>query len=107
MIEKTFNTGFLSLNYAEGGSSQQPPLLLLHGLTSNWQSFVNIIPALEKNWRIYSLDLRGHGQSDRAGSYRIQDVVVDIVSFLKNCIKESAVVFGHSFGGMIALYNLS
>lgn len=102
MIEKTFNTGLLNLNYVEG-SPGGLPLLLLHGLNTRWQSFYYLIPQLEKHWHVYALDLRGHGKSDRAESYKIQDYLPDIVSFVKNCIKEQTVILGHSFGGMIAI----
>ncbi len=51
MIEKTFNTGLINLNYAEGSSSG-PPLLLLHGLFTRWQSFNSIIPQLAKQRHI-------------------------------------------------------
>lgn len=68
-----------------------------------WQAFFPVIPELEKEWHLYALDLIGHGQSGRAGSYRIQDFVPDTASFIKDCINEPAVVFGHSLGGMIAI----
>ncbi len=102
MIEKTFNTGTVNLNYVES-SPGGTPLLLLHGLAARWQSFYNLIPELEKQWHLYALDLRGRGKSGRAGSYRIQDHIPDIESFIKNCIKEPAIIFGHSFGGMIGI----
>jgi len=100
MIEKTFNTGLINLNYVEG-SSGGLPILFLHGLGGWWQAFHSLIPQLEKDWHVYALDLRGHGQSDRTESYRIQDYLPDIVSFIINCIKAPTIIFGHSLGGMI------
>ncbi len=101
MIEKKFNTGILNLNYAEG-SPGGSPLLLLHGLAVRWQAFFSLIPEFEKDWHLYALDLRGHGKSGRAESYRIQDYMSDVASFVKNCIQEPVVLFGHSLGGMIS-----
>lgn len=100
MIEKTFNTGALNLNYAEGAAAG-PPVLLLHGLALKWKAFNPIIPELAANRHIYALDQRGRGKSDRAGSYKIQDQVDDVAAFIQNCIREPVVIFGHSMGGMI------
>jgi len=102
MTEKTFNAGPVNLNYAEGPPGG-PPLLLLHGICSRWQSFRHIIPLLKNRWHIYAPDFRGHGKSGWAESYRLRDYVPDIVSFIKNCIKEPTVLFGHSFGGMAGI----
>lgn len=52
---------------------------------------------------MYALDLRGHGKSDRAESYKIHDYVPDISSFIDNFIKEPVILFGHSLGGMIGI----
>ncbi|MBC6975163.1 alpha/beta hydrolase [Bacillus sp. Xin] len=104
MIEKVFNTGFVNLNYAEGGNPSKPPLLLLHAATSRWQSFQSIIPELEENWHLYAVDLRGHGKSDHVNSdYKIEEYVPDISAFIEDCIKEPTIVFGHSLGGMISI----
>ncbi len=78
-------------------------MLLLHALSSRWRSFLNLIPQLEKYWHIYALDHRGHGKSDRAESYKIQDYLPDTASFIRNCIKEPTIIFGYSLGGMIAI----
>jgi len=105
MEERTFNTGKINLNYVEGPPGGRP-LLLLHGLAGRWQAFDSVIPRLEKQWHIFAPDLRGHGKSgwaDSAESYRIADYKSDIELFIKNCIQEPTVIFGHSLGGTIAI----
>ena len=67
MKERKFNTGTLELSYVET-ANDGVPLLLLHGGSSRWQTFQSLIPDLEKHSRIYALDLRGHGKSDRGGN---------------------------------------
>lgn len=62
--EKTFNTGEVTLNYAEGDPTG-PPLVLLHGFTDRWQTYQPIITPLYQSWYIYALDLRGHGKSEK------------------------------------------
>lgn len=102
MTEKIFNTGTLKLNYSES-SPVGTPVLLLHGFGTRWQSFNRIIPDLAKDWHVYALDLRGHGKSGRAKSYKIQDFVPDIEFFIRDCIKEPTIIIGHSYGGMIGM----
>ena len=62
--EQPFDTGRVTINYAEGPASG-PPLVLLHGIISRWQYFLPIIPNLSIRWHIYALDFRGHGKSGR------------------------------------------
>lgn len=71
--EKSFDTGVVEINYAEGPPSG-PPLILLPGFPARWQSFLPIIPALSMRWHIYALDYRGQGKSGRVpGKYRPED----------------------------------
>ena len=103
LVEKSFDTGEVVLNYAEGPNNG-PPLLLIHGWTDRWQDFLPIIPTLSMRWHIYALDFRGHGKSGRTqGKYRPEDIVEDIVVFLQDMVEEPAVLFGHSAGGVAAL----
>jgi len=103
LVEKSFDTGEVVLNYAEG-PDKGPPLLLLHGWTDRWQDFLPIIPTLSVRWHIYALDFRGHGKSGRVqGRYRPEDIVEDIAVFLQDMVAEPAALFGHSAGGVAAL----
>ena len=82
-----------------------PPLVLLHGAASEWQSFVPLIPTLARGFQIYALDLRGHGKSTWATSgYRVQDYARDIECFLGTQISEPAVLYGHSLGALISIF---
>lgn len=101
MKEQFFNAKSSCINYVEI-TSDKPPLLLLHGASSRWQSFETIIPELAKNYSVYAIDLRGHGKSMRADSYQIEDYSNDVALFLKEHVKKPAFVFGNSFGGAIA-----
>jgi len=104
LTEQTFDANGVSLNYALGPASG-PPLLLLHGITERWQTFLPLIPYLTPKWQVYALDLRGHGQSGRVeNSYRIIDYAQDIVCFLESQIGKGAVILGHSLGALAAMY---
>jgi pimeloyl-ACP methyl ester carboxylesterase len=104
IVERTFDTGEVRLNYAEGPANG-PPLVLLHGLGRRWQVFLPVIPALSLRWHIFAVDLRGHGKSSRvARGYHGPEYSEDIARFLGKCVSAPAVLFGHSLGGMLGMW---
>jgi pimeloyl-ACP methyl ester carboxylesterase len=103
LAENKFDTGELLLNYAEGPTSG-PPLVLLHGLTGWWHSWEPVLPQLTADWHVYAVDLRGHGQSGRAGDhYLLSDYARDIAALLDQCVGQPAVLMGHSLGALTAM----
>ena len=78
---------------------------LLHGLGRRWQVFLPLIPSLSLRWHIFAPDLRGHGQSTHVPrGYHGFQYSVDIVRFLRERVQRPAVLFGHSLGGMVAMW---
>jgi pimeloyl-ACP methyl ester carboxylesterase len=65
LTEKTFDTGELMLNYYEG-TTDAPPMVLLHGLTGHSAHMTFPSSDLQDQWHLYAPDLRGHGKSGRA-----------------------------------------
>jgi pimeloyl-ACP methyl ester carboxylesterase len=102
LTEKRFDTGTLTINYAEGPANGSP-LVLLHGGTARWQELNPLITELEHHWHVYACDKRGHGKSDRAASYRVVDFFPDTVAFIKYHIGAPTVLLGHSGGAIVAL----
>lgn len=100
--EKTFDTGKIKLNYAEGPASG-PPLLFLHGLSSCWQGFLPMLPHLVLRHHVYALDFRGHGSSGQAPSYTLSDYADDALLFLQQQVREPAALVGYSLGGMVSM----
>jgi pimeloyl-ACP methyl ester carboxylesterase len=102
--EKSFDAGEVKLNYAEG-EDNGPPLVLVHGLGRRWQVFLPLIPNLSLRWHIFAIDLRGHGKSGHIPrGYRGTQYSEDVVRFLRERVNEPAVIFGHSLGGMAAMW---
>lgn len=103
LVERTFDTGTVTLNYAED-PSDGPTLLLLHGVTSRWQVFLNVMPALSQRWHVVAADLRGHGRSGRAeGRYGLMDYASDVIALLRHLGDGPTVLLGHSLGAMISI----
>jgi len=103
LMEKSFDTGEVTLIYDEGPDNG-PPMVLLHGLTDRRQKWRgNFVPAFGEHWHQYLIDQRGHGQSGRAADpsrYRLVDYAGDVVAFLRDQLDAPAVVVGHSLGAI-------
>src|SRR5919106_5589380 len=54
--------GGVRLRYIAAGSG--PALVLLHTMRTQLDLFQRVIPALAARYRVYALDLPGHGHSD-------------------------------------------
>jgi pimeloyl-ACP methyl ester carboxylesterase len=102
MVESTFDTGDVILNYAEGPDNG-PPLLLLHGATALWQHWQPVIPTVIQTWHVYAPDFRGNGLSGRVPrGYNVKDFTRDIVTFIREKLVVPVVILGHSLGAAVA-----
>ncbi len=83
-----------------------PLLILMHGLTANAHAFDGLLEAgLGAHFNIVSVDLRGRGLSEHpALHYTMEDHAQDILALLRQLQKHSAVLCGHSFGGLLGMY---
>ncbi len=103
LTEQPFDTGTVTLNVA-AGPANGAPLVLLHGGSGRWQGWEPIVPDLIARWQIFAPDLRGQGKSGHVpGRYALRDYADDITALLRERVREPAVLFGHSLGGIIAL----
>jgi pimeloyl-ACP methyl ester carboxylesterase len=100
--EKKFAASTIEVNYAEGPNNG-PPLVLIHGIGGRWANWSAVIDDFAKDWHVYAVDLRGHGDSGRTPNrYRFIDYPIEIVEFLRNVIGEPAFLVGHSLGAVTA-----
>lgn len=94
----------------EFGPRDGPPVVLLHGFKRNGWSFLPLLPALERNYRLVVPDLPGHGETYPIGMppggtesappfALLGDVVVAVADRLG--LDRFAIV-GHSLGGVVA-----
>jgi non-heme chloroperoxidase len=100
--EIRLSTG-IRMHYAEQGESRGQPIILLHGYSDSWFSFSRVLTPLARGSRVYALDLRGHGKTDKpADGYRMRDLAADVVAFMDAKGIARASVIGHSMGGFVA-----
>jgi len=80
------------------------PIVLIHGLGSSARDWFAQIPFLEKHYRVITLDLRGHGRSDKPDEpYSIAQFARDVAVILRKMEAAPAHVVGLSMGGMVAM----
>ena len=94
----------INIHYQRVGKG--PDLVMIHGLTGNlavWH--LKLVGMLQKEFRITTYDLRGHGYTDvpRDG-YTTSSVPCYLDGLLDALEIENPYVVGHSFGGSIALH---
>lgn len=87
------------------GPPDGPPALFFHGSGQTRQSWGRAAVELgRQGWRAYTVDHRGHGDSDRhhAGRYEHRDVAQDVIA-LCAALHRRPLVIGASLGGSAAL----
>jgi pimeloyl-ACP methyl ester carboxylesterase len=90
------------LRYVVAGEG--PDLILLHTLRTQLDMFQRVVPLLAGRFRVYALDLPGHGYSDiPAGEYSADFFLGFLASALERLGVRDATVVGESIGGSIAL----
>jgi pimeloyl-ACP methyl ester carboxylesterase len=82
-----------------------PPIVLLHGLSANANEFAALGTALSPRFRVIAPDLRGRGGTDKpATGYTMADHAADVIALLDTLGIGRVVLGGHSFGGFLAIY---
>jgi pimeloyl-ACP methyl ester carboxylesterase len=90
------------LQYAETGRADGEPIIMLHGYTDSWYSYSRVLPELAPKYRGISITQRGHGDSDRPGSYTGDDFAADVDGLMQALGIERATIVGHSMGSFVA-----
>lgn len=94
------------LAYTEHGSGERP-CVLIHGLLFSQRMHIPLAKALaERGNRVITLDLLGHGKSDRPGEmwrYSMSDFGAQIIALLDHLKLDEAVIAGMSLGANTTL----
>jgi pimeloyl-ACP methyl ester carboxylesterase len=92
----------LTLFFYEAGPASAPPLLLVHGLGDEADTWRHLAPSLSARHHIVAPDLPGYGRSDKPKRpYTLaffQEVLLELLAELEI---ESATLAGHSLGAAL------
>ncbi len=90
----------------EWGEPGDPPVLLVHGVTSLTGIWWRIGPALAAaGYRVIAIDLPGHGATGAwSGRHRFADTAADLAAFISAAGLDGSElgVIGHSWGALVA-----
>ncbi len=105
-ISHTFDAKGVKIHYTLEGKGE--PVILIHGLLAsgdlNWR-LPGITAAIAKDHQVVSIDMPGHGQSDRPkeeAAYGKQ-IVEDVVMIMDDLKIKKAHIVGYSLGGMVTV----
>lgn len=89
--------------YRAWGKSEASPVVLVHGGAAHAGWWDSTAPFLAADHRVLSIDLSGHGDSDRRKKYAITTWADEVMAVAAAESDLAPVVFGHSMGGFVAL----
>ena len=93
----------IEINYLERGDGY--PVFLIHGFTGSLRNWVLQAPALSTDYRMVSIDQRGHGHSEkptRPEDYSLELMAEDAYGLLQHLGIGQYYLIAHSMGGMVA-----
>lgn len=91
----------IDLWYKMEGSGK--PFILLHANSASHKIFDVLTEELSKNFTVYSIDSRDHGQSTRTNELSYDMMAEDVFSFINELKLEKPIIYGFSDGGIIGL----
>jgi pimeloyl-ACP methyl ester carboxylesterase len=81
-----------------------PSVLLLHGIINCAYAWWQLAPQLAlAGYRVYSLDLPGHGASDLPADHHIDSIAAQVSAAIEALDLRDLTLIGHSWGGATAL----
>lgn len=92
-----------NISYEIINNTQKEPIVFLHGWGSNKEIMRNSFAQYLDNYRLIFIDLPGFGNSSIVSALNTKEYAGIIDLFLKALHVEKKIIFGHSFGGKVAL----
>jgi pimeloyl-ACP methyl ester carboxylesterase len=93
----------LTLFFFQAGSQHKQPLLMVHGLGDEADTWRHIFSTLAEEYHTLAIDLPGFGRSDQPHVDYTPGFMMDVVTqFLDQLDIASAIIMGSSLGGILA-----
>jgi len=100
VTDLAIRNGDVTLAASVYGPEGAPDLLFLHGISATRDTWEEAFRRLEDRFRVWAIDFRGHGFSDRAERYLVEDYVSDAAAAL-DFIGRPTVIVSHSLGSVV------
>jgi len=85
-------------------SGEGTAIVLLHGFLENKKMWTEYVTLFSEKYRIITIDLLGHGESDCLGYvHSMEDNAEAVHEVLEHLNIEKAIIVGHSMGGYVGL----
>lgn len=92
----TTNDG-VSIHYEVAGTGK--PLVMIHGWDQSSKAFCNNVPVLSQKYMVITVDMRGHGDSDKPTyGYHMERLSKDLEELLEHLDLNDVTLFGWSMG---------
>jgi pimeloyl-ACP methyl ester carboxylesterase len=93
-----------SVNYVDiGEQGEHRPIVFIHGLSGQWQNWLENIPRFAQQRRVVAMDLPGFGMSDMPNDKISIELYGNFVAEMCERLKLApAVLVGNSMGGFVA-----
>ena len=92
------------LQVAEHGPRNAPPIVLIHCFSCAMDWWDGMVPLLDRDHRVVTVDLLGHGGSEKPGSgYTPPNQAKVVAEALERLGVREATVVGHSLGGSVGV----
>ena len=79
------------------------PMILVHGNGEDHTIFDQVVPELAKNYTVYTVDSRCHGQSGKTPMLSYGLMAADMIAFIQIMHLQRPIFYGFSDGGIIGL----
>lgn len=97
------DAGGVRTRYLRAGDPDLPALLLLHGSGGHAEAYVRNLAAHAESFSTWSIDLLGHGHTDKPGHpLEIGHYVAHLMAVLEAIGADKASISGESLGGWVA-----
>lgn len=95
----------VSLHAVALGAHDKPLMLFIHGFPESWYSWRHQLKHFSDRFYCVALTPRGYGESDKpegVREYEITKLAADVRGAVQALKKDTAIVVGHDWGGVIA-----
>ena len=102
-LDRFVTVNGLRIHYVDWGQTEQPPLILIHGLDRVARTFDHVVPHFTSRYRVIAVDMRGHGDSDwdPQARYVVDDHVSDLEGLVAQLGLRNITLWGNSTGGRV------